>query len=105
MSKTFRYFKKTGELRDRLGEWDGDKGYWFEYEVDEENLQEAIVDLLFDVYFDKETTDTFSVSQKVAIKEALKNLTDDNGNWEELYNDFEDDLKSMFEEEALDSLD
>ena len=35
-----------------------------------------------------------------AIKNALKNLTDDNDNWEDLADDFESELKEYFEDDA-----
>ena len=36
----------------------------------------------------------------LTIKKALKNLTDDNDNWEDLADDFESELKEVFEDVA-----
>lgn len=104
MSKTFRYFKKTGEIRDRDCEWDGDEGYWFEYEVEDDELLEAVVDLVYEDYFMKtELADRCDYA--VAVKSGLKKFIEDNDNLDELVEDYEEELKDYFEEEALDSLD
>ena len=103
MSKTFEYFKKTGELRDMLGEWDGDEGFEFEYEVEDDELLDAVVDLVYEDYFMKtELADRCDYA--VAVKRGLKKFIEDNDNLDELVEDYEDELKEYFEEEALDSL-
>lgn len=103
MSKTFKYFKKTGEIRGRDGEWDGDEGFGFEYEVEDEKLLEAVVDLVYEDYFMKtELADRCDYS--IAVKRGLKKFIEDNDNLDELVEDYEDELKDYFEEEALDSL-
>jgi hypothetical protein len=98
---TFTYTKITERVYLESSDEYEEFGEDFEYEPEEEDLQEAVIDLLFDFYFKKEVIDTFSVTQVIAIKKALKNFTDDNDNWEEMYRDFKDDLKSMFEQEAF----
>lgn len=109
MSKTFEYFVKTGEIRRPVNygngveyEWDGDEGFEIYYEPDEERMQDEVVDLLFDFYF-KENKHKFNIEQTIIIKEALKTFTDDNKNWDDLYDDFEDELKDIFEQEAFDN--
>ena len=92
MSKTFRYFKKTGELRDRLGEWDGDEGFEFEYDVDDKELLDAVCDLVDEYYFE----------DKLNIKN-FKNFIRDFDMLDELIEGFEDELHDYFEQEALES--
>ena len=48
MSKTFTYFRKTGEIRRPVNiggeidyEWDGDEGYDFEYTPNDSDFSEA----------------------------------------------------------------
>jgi hypothetical protein len=94
MERTFTYQFETKQYGD---EYDYDE---YEYTVDNDELKTAIVDELFYTYFKKEERLKFSVSQMCAIKNALKNLTDDNDNWEELADDFESELKEHFEEKA-----
>lgn len=47
---TFKVFKKTGELRDHNGDWDGDEGYDFELEVAEEKVHRDIAEMLYNDY-------------------------------------------------------
>lgn len=72
----------------------------YEYTAEDNELKDAIVDELFYCYFKKEGNPLFSVYQIVAIKKALKNLTDDNDNWEDLADDFESELKEVFSDVA-----
>ena len=94
MEKTFTYQFETKQYGD---EYDYDE---YEYTVDNDELKTAIVDELFYTYFKKEERLKFSVNQMCAIKNALKNLTDDNDNWEDLADDFESELKEHFEDNA-----
>lgn len=90
----FTYFKKTGELRDRLGEWDGDEGFEFEYEVNNNDLLEAVCVLADEHYFDC----------KDDLKK-LRNFIFDFDLIDILVESFKDELHDYFEEKALDSLD
>ena len=90
---TFRYFKKTGEIRDRLGEWDGDEGFWFDYEVDDKKLLNAVCNLVDEYYFEC----------KMNIKN-FKKFVRDFDMFDTLIEGFEDELNDYFEQEALDSL-
>ena len=101
MSKIFRYTKIYSSAylsdSDEFEEY-GDE---FEYEPSEEELKRELVDLLYYEYFSKEDIDGFTENQEEAIKKALKNFTDDNDNWEDLYDAYEESLMSIFEEDAL----
>ena len=90
---TFRYFKKTGELKDKLGGWDGDEGFEFEYDVDDKELLDAVCNLVDEYYFEG----------KLNIKN-FKNFVRDFGLFDTLIEGFEEELHDYFEEEALDSL-
>ena len=90
MSKTFEYFKKTGEIIDRNGEWDGDEGFWFSYTVDDKKLEQALLVLVDEYYFDS----------KVKLKNLQKYIRDCDMK-DTLMEMFEEELKDYFEEEAL----
>lgn len=100
MEKTFTYQFTTKEYYIASSdeyECDYDE---YEYTVENDELETAIVDELFYNYFKKEERLKFSVNQMCAIKNALKNLTDDNDNWEDLADDFESELKEYFRDDA-----
>lgn len=99
MSKTFRYFKKTGEIRDRDGEWDGDEGYWFEYEVEDDELLEAVVDLVYEDYFSKINI-ADNCEYVFAVKKGIKKLINDYDNLDEYVEEYDSELKDYFEKEA-----
>ena len=94
MEKTFTYKFETRQYGD---EYDYEK---YDYTPSEEELERAIVDELFYNYFDEKERKSFSVNQMCAIKNALKKLTNDNDNWEDLADDFESELKEYFRDDA-----
>ena len=91
---TFRYFKKTGELYDKHGEWDGDDGFEFEYDVDIDDIEKALFELVNDYYFDGKLD-----------RKNFANFMRDFDMTDMLIDGFEDELQDYFEQEALDSLD
>ena len=93
MSKTFTYFKKTGEIRDRDGEWDGDEGFEFEYDVDDKELLDAVCNLVDEYYFEGKLN-----------HKNFRNFVRDFDMFDMLIEGFEDELHDYFEQEALDSL-
>ena len=72
----------------------------YKYTACGDELKDAIVEDLLYTYFNDNEIKSFSISQIVAIKKALKNLTDDNDNWEQLLEDFEYELKERFRDVA-----
>lgn len=94
MERTYNYEFQTRQYGD---EYDYDE---HKYTVEDDKLKDAIVNELFYTYFKREERLKFSVNQIVAIKNALKNLTDDNDNWEDLADDFESELKEYFRDDA-----
>lgn len=47
----FEIFKKTGELRDRQGDWDGDEGDEEEIEISDKEVRKALSEIIFGAYF------------------------------------------------------
>ena len=87
MSIKIKYFKKTGEIyRDTpFGrEWDGNDGYYFNYEPDEEKFKEVLKELVVEQY-----------------GETAWKLVDDFGLYDEVAKGYEEELKEYFEDEAL----
>ena len=98
--KTFEYFKKTGEIFTENG-WDGDEGYWITYEVDKEDLQDALVDILFYEMLDKDDVKEIGRVGRVIVKDAIRKSIDLCDGWEVLFDEYEEELKDEFELEAL----
>lgn len=90
--KTFTYTKITGHYYCQYSdEWEED-GVEFDYEVEEDDLADAIVQLLQeDGYFEDVEIDD--------LKEFILNF----GLVDKLADEYESELKEMFEKEALDS--
>jgi hypothetical protein len=101
MEKTFTYQVDTNRHYIASSDEYEYDSYELEYTVEDDDLKDAIVDILFDTYFSKEDANSFTLNQHIAVKKALKNFTDDNDNWENLAKDFEKELKEYFEEDAL----
>lgn len=100
MEKTFTYqFEKNGYYIESSEEYEYDYEE-YEYTACGDELKDAIVEELWYTYFNDNERKSFSVNQMCAIKKALKNLTDDNDNWEDLADDFERELKEVFEDVA-----
>jgi hypothetical protein len=100
MEKTFTYQFTTKEYYIASSdeyECDYDE---YEYTACGEELKDAIVDELFYCYFRESERKLFNANQVCIIKKALKSFTKENGNWEELANDFESELKEHFRDDA-----
>ena len=97
MSKKFTYTKFTGHYYCQYSdEWEQD-GIEFDYTVEDKDLLPEIVDLVFDDYFGGVDGD------KNAIKEKLKKLIDEQDFLEQLVDSYEDTLKEIFKDEAMES--
>lgn len=102
MSKTFNYEKVTGHYYCNYSD-DWEEDYVdFEYEVEDDDLLPEIVDLLFDDYFSDDKLICESKERKKEVKERLKRLIDENDLVEVFADQYEDTLKEIFEEAALD---
>lgn len=101
MSKKFKYTKITGHyFCIASDEWEED-GVEFDYEVEDKDLLPEIVNLLFDDYFgdDKEICD--SEERTKEVKERLTRLIYESDLIGTFADQYEDILKEIFEEEAL----
>ena len=76
------------------------EGYDFIYEPTEKDLKEETINAVCEAYFE-DLMKTLTVSERIKLKTGLKMFTDDNHNWELLFNDFEEVLHEAFEEDAL----
>lgn len=101
MSKTFRYTKFTKyhycEFSD---EWEED-GVEFDYEVEDKKLLPIIVNLVFEDYFESDAVYCDNKDVVKAIKENLKRFIEESDLIGVLADQYEDNLKEIFQEEAM----
>ena len=88
--KTFTYTKITSSHGDE------DYGYEFDYEVEREDLLDAVVDIVYRQYF----LDCLWV----AVKNNIKRFISDTDILDALVEYYEDDLKDYFKEKAFEDL-
>ena len=101
MSKKFRYTKFTKyHYCDFSDEWEED-GIEFDYEVEDRHLLPKIVDLLFDDYFGDDKAICDSEERTKEVKERLKRLVDESDLIGTFADQYEDTLKEIFEQEAM----
>ena len=94
----FKFYRTTGEIYDSEGNSDGYEGYYFDYDVDDEEAKEEVVRLVANEYFrDLKLTDI----QCEELYKGIKSLTDDTDNWEDLFEYYNEELTEIFEDEAL----
>lgn len=94
MSKTFRYEKVDGSSYDERRDKTEYYGREIEYEVDNKDLLDAVIELIIEDYFNGKD-----------VRQALKYLIKDIDLLDVLVECYEDSLKEVFEQEALDSCD
>ena len=92
---TFKIFKKTCELRDRNGDWDGDEGYEVEIEVPDEKIKNDLVAIVVDNYLPR----MVSEREHKLICEVVGKIIDDYELVDKMKKDFFDELRAMYEEE------
>ena len=103
MSKTFTYTKITGRYYlDYTDEWEED-GVDFEYEVDDDELLPEIVDLVFDDYFGDDKVVCDSEERTKDVKKRLKRLIEESDLIDIFADQYEDTLKEIFQDEAIDA--
>lgn len=99
MSKTFKYYVTTKseyspEIDETVEETED-----FEYEVDDEELLDAVTDFIYDDYFSN--TDIADNCEYVfAVKKGIKKLINDYDNLDEYVEEYDSELKNYFEAEA-----
>ena len=93
-----RFHRNTGEIYDSEGNFDGYEGYDFDYSVDDEEAKDEVVRLIANEYF-RNLDVTYSQCKE--LYKGIRQLTDDNDNWEELFEYYNEELTEIFEDEAL----
>ena len=94
--KKFTYTKITGHYYCQYSdEWE-EYGCEFDYEVDNEDLFDAVVDLLIEDYFE-------SIDVTNNVRQKLRCMITDFDMLDEFADAYEDSLREMFEEEALEN--
>lgn len=103
MSKVFRYEKigRKVNLKDRYEEY-GDE---FGYKVEDNELLEEVVNVVFDDYFDDGSGVRYNVDIRKLIEKGIKNFVKDFGFLDDIVDAYEDCLKEIFREEAFDNYD
>lgn len=98
MEKTFKYFRCTHAWADEVD------GYDFEYTVDESELLDAVVDLIYEDYFyNKDFELCWNVDFITTVKRGIRKQIDTEDMLKEYVDRYEDELKDYFEEEAMES--
>jgi hypothetical protein len=101
MTKEFTYFKRTGIIYDRDGEYDGDEGYNFSFEPLQEDFSNALVSIVTDYYF-KDTIKK-NPDMREELESRVRELIEDYDFEDALADAFEEELKEWFEDEAQES--
>ena len=73
-----------------------------EYEVDDEQLLEALVEAVFEDYF-RTNSDIYGyVSRTLSVKKGIRDFINDYGLIDELYDNYEDYIRDYFKGEVFD---
>lgn len=106
MSKTFTYTRQCGpSLYSEYTDEEFCDEEDFDYEVDEQELRDALSDLIFDDCFSNITGIKENKVMVLSIKKAINSLIFDNDLEDDLEDVYEDGLKDYFEADAFNSLD
>ena len=96
MEKTFKYFRCTHAWADEVD------GYDFEYTVDESDLLDAVVELIYEDYFyNKENDYCYEVGFITTVKKGIRKQIEQEDTLQDYVERYEDELKEYFEEEAM----
>ncbi len=103
--KTFRYTKITGHRYCLYNDdWEQD-GVEFDYDVENDKLLPVVVNLVFEDYFESNALYCDDENIVCAIKENLKHLIEGNGLIDILADKYEETLKEIFHNEAMEFYD
>ena len=94
---TFKIFKKTGELRDRQGDWDGDEGYEEEIEISDEQVHNDVFNMICETYYMQFIK--FGVITQKTMKHFARSIIEDNDLWDNLTENYRDDLCDKYSKE------
>lgn len=95
---TFTIFHKTGELRDKNGDWDGDDGYDVEIEIAEEKLHRDIVEMIYNNYIEPMAHDDANYYFDRTL-DVIVGLIDDLDCWDKATKFYFDALKEKYQED------
>ena len=87
---------------DYTDEWEED-GVEFDYEVEDEDLLPVIVDLIFNAYFGDDKLVMKDKEFEKLLKQKLSTLIEENDMIGMLADNYEDELKEVFYNEAMES--
>lgn len=93
-----RYFFKESEIIGPNGEWDGDEGFYFDYDVPYKDLKEA---LRWIVKNNCENEDLLRTAETDRWVDKIIDTIDDMGALDALAEYYEEDLRIYFEEDAM----
>ena len=96
-----RYFFTEGEITGPNGEWDGDEGFYFTYDVSYKDLKEALKWIVKNGYGNEDLPRTVDTDRWI---DRMVDTIDDIGALESLAEYFEEEVKAYFEEDAMDSV-
>ena len=102
MSKTFRYTRITSREYDCYKDKYEEYGDEFEYEVENMDLLPVIVDLLFEEYYEVNNAICENEELVKSIKKSIKNMVGDFDLTEHFADAYENELKEIFRDEAMD---
>lgn len=104
----FVYFRKTGEYRRYVVElddfeYDGDEGYDFEYEVDSDEVKDALIGIIADddEYFAGISKGDLPYSDRLIIAGNFVELIDDLDGLDGLVERYDEELHDAFYDEAM----
>ena len=98
---TFKIFKKTGELRDRNDDWDGDEGYKVEIEVPDEKVHSDFTCIVYNAFF-KAIETQYTAQYREHYMRRIKQLFNVLDCWDKVQEEFAEELQSKYEEEYAD---
>jgi hypothetical protein len=102
MGKTFRYTKITGQYYCAYSDEYEQDGVEFDYEVENEQLLPVLVELMFEEYFGEDSVVCADEELAKGVKEKLSKLIDEQDMVGMLADSYEDALKEIFYDEAMD---
>lgn len=106
---TFTYFKKTGEIHfdyNGIDDHDGDEGYYFDYEIDDIDVQMAVAEFICDDYiFPALPGSSLSQNELQEMVCSIWNFISNNELFNTLSDIYSNRLREKFEQKALESRD
>lgn len=102
MSKTFRYTRVMSRTYDSYRDSYEDDGIEFDYEVSNDELLPVIVNILFEDYFEKNKQIAENRELVRAVKASIKEMVTVNDLVDIFVEAYEDDLKEIFRDDAMD---